>query len=290
MEHAIDLHVHSTHSDGTSTPSELVAMAKKIGLTALALTDHDSVSGISTMRNLCLTHGIQFVPGIELSTAYQLPGSNKEIEVHILGYYIDENDKRFNSYLSSYIVSRDKRNEQMVALLQENGLSITIADLKKLYPDSTITRAHLARYLYDTNQVKSMNEAFNKYLGDGAKCYVSRKKVSSKDAIALIHDAKGIAVLAHPPLYNLSLKDQEAMVSALSSYGLDGIEAVYSTYHNGQEAEMKRLAKEYQLIITGGSDFHGTNKPYIHLGSGRGNLYVHDSIYYDMKQYYQERH
>ena len=283
MEHAIDLHVHSTYSDGTCTPEEIVSLAKKVGLTAISLTDHDSVGGISDMKKLCQNNDIRFVPGIELSTSYH------EKEVNMLGYFIDEQDKTFQSYLNDYIDTRLHRNQKMMDELVKHGLNITLSDLQTMFPDSVLTRAHIARYLYNTNQVKSLEEAFAKYIGDGACCFINRKKVSASEAISLIHDAKGIAVLAHPPLYNLSKKDTQEMVKSLADSGLDGIEAVYSTYHNDQEAEMKRLASTFGLVITGGSDFHGTNKKYIHLGTGRGNLYVHDSIYDSLIDYYEKK-
>lgn len=290
MEHAIDLHVHSTYSDGTCTPKELVELALKIGLSAIALTDHDSVAGIKMMKMLCADYPINFIPGIELSTAFKHPNRTKETEVHILGYYIDENNVDFLSYLEQYVKTRDERNEKIVALLQEHGLSISMKDLKAVYKNCVLTRAHIARYLYDTSQVKSINQAFSTYLSDGAKCYVARQKISAMEAIRLIHDANGIAVLAHPPLYKLSRNELNEMVAILSDNGLDGIEAFYSTYHNDQTSHMKQLARDNHLICTGGSDFHGSNKPYIHLGTGRGNLYIHDSIYYNLVHYYQTHH
>lgn len=279
MKHGIDLHIHSTYSDGTCTPEEIVALAKENSLTAIALTDHDSVGGIAITRTLCEENNIHFIPGIELSA------DDNGKEIHILGYFIDEKDQTFLSYLEQYIDSRLHRNEQMIDALKEYGFNITLQDVLFMFPDRVITRAHIARYLYNTGQIKSMDEAFAKYIGDGACCYVQRTKVSAVDAIKLIHDAGGIAVLAHPTLYNLSRKDTEALVRRLSEHHLDGIEAVYTTYHNDQEAEMKRLAQTYHLVITGGSDFHGTNKPYIHLGTGRGNLYIHDSIYEKLLTY-----
>lgn len=279
MENAIDLHVHSVHSDGTLTVSQLVEYASKIHLRAIALTDHDSVAGVREMRSLCKEAGIDFVPGVELSTEYISPDNSFQKEVHLLGYFVDETDGEFLKYLHEYLHSRLHRNEQMVEKLQACGISITLNDLEAQYPDSVITRAHMARYLSDNGQVKNMNEAFRKYLGDNAPCFVSRKKVSTPDAITLIHNAGGLAVLAHPPLYNLKKKDMDEMVDTLSQSGLDGIECVYSTYYNDEEHHMKEYAKKYSLLKTGGSDFHGSNKQYIHLGKGKGNLYVPYEFY-----------
>lgn len=279
MENAIDLHVHSVHSDGTLTVKELVDYASNINLRAIALTDHDSVDGVPEMRRLCKEAGIDFVPGVELSTEYASPDGAFCKEVHLLGYFIDENNEEFQHYLGEYLHSRLHRNEQMVEKLQTHGISITVDELKAQYPDSVITRAHMARYLFDTKQVKSMNDAFKKYLGDAAPCFVSRKKVSTRDAISLIHRAGGLSVLAHPPLYNLKDNALNEMIASLAEAGLDGIESVYSTYYNDEEHRMKIYAKEYNLLMTGGSDFHGSNKQYIHLGKGKGNLYVPYEFY-----------
>ncbi|SFP91961.1 hypothetical protein SAMN02910358_00082 [Lachnospiraceae bacterium XBB1006] len=274
MKNAIDLHVHSTFSDGTLSVKELVEYAQKIQLRAIALTDHDCIDGNETMRTLCQTANINFVPGVELSTEYISNDHHIVKEIHLLGYYVNEKDEEFRHYLSEYLHSRRHRNEQMVEKLQAHGISITLEALATQYPDSVITRAHMARYLLDTGQVKTMNAAFKKYLGDDAPCFVSRNKVSTQDAIALIHKAGGLAVLAHPPLYNLSNTALNSMIHSLKDAGLDGIEAIYSTYHNNEEQSMKAFARKYDLLITGGSDFHGSNKSYIHLGTGRGNLYV----------------
>ncbi|MBE5906819.1 MAG: PHP domain-containing protein [Lachnospiraceae bacterium] len=279
MENAIDLHVHSTHSDGTFSVPELVEYAHNINLRAIALTDHDCIDGNVSMRTLCQKVGIDFVPGVELSTEFQFPNNGIRKEVHLLGYFIDEKNEHFRQYLSDYLHSRLHRNEQMVEKLQAHGISITLKALEAQYPDSVITRAHMARFLLDSGQVKTMNEAFKKYLGDDAPCFVDRKKVQTADAIQLIHDAGGLTVLAHPPLYNLSHKALDTMICTLKEAGLDGIEAVYSTYHNNEEQDIKAFAHQYDLLITGGSDFHGRNKAYIHLGKGRGNLYVPYELY-----------
>lgn len=289
MEQAIDLHVHSTFSDGTCSPKELVDLAKEISLAALALTDHDSVSGVGQMQALCDRQGIRFVPGIELSTEFTLPDHSITKEVHLLGFFINSEDPQLLSYLQQYVHSRTTRNEQMVEKLKQQGLYISMEHLNKRFPNCVMTRAHIARYLYDSGQVKNMNEAFSKYIGDDACCYVSRKKVSTQDAIALIHQAGGIAVLAHPPLYKLPGTQLSVMIDLLVRNGLDGIEAVYSTYHNSEEADMRAYAEKYGLLLSGGSDFHGSNKPYIHLGSGRGNLHIPYSFYTKLLDYHQHK-
>lgn len=288
MEQAIDLHVHSTCSDGTRTPKELVALANECSLSAIALTDHDTVSGIEQMQQLCAQNQIYFIPGIELSTEFTFPDHSITKEVHLLGFFINHTDPTLLSYLDQYRNNRITRNQQMIDKLSAHGLYISMEHLTARYPDCIMTRAHIARYLFDTGQVKSMNEAFSKYIGDDACCYVSRQKVSTIDAIRLIHHAGGLAVLAHPPLYRLRAADLDFMVAQLAENGLDGIESIYSTYHNSEEADMKALAKKYGLLISGGSDYHGSNKPYIHLGRGRGNLFVPNSVYESLLKYHEQ--
>ncbi|MCR4956018.1 MAG: PHP domain-containing protein [Lachnospiraceae bacterium] len=279
MENGIDLHIHSTYSDGTCTPQQLVQLAKDISLGAMSLTDHDTLEGIPVMRELCRQNQIPFIPGIEISTDYYNKTKGIHKEVHMLGYFVDETNTTLLSYLDEFHHLRNHRNEEMVALLQEHGFSITYKDLLEQNKNAVITRANIARYLLDTNQVKSIKHAFDKYLGDDCCCFVQRKKVSCEKAIQMIHEAGGMAFIAHPPLYRLKEKELETLISHLKSEGLDGIEAVYSTYHNNEEQLMKHFAKEYHLLISGGSDFHGSNKPYLHLGKGRGNLYVPFEIY-----------
>ncbi len=286
MEKGIDLHVHSTYSDGTCSVHELVAMAKEKGLLAIALTDHDTVKGISVMKQLCAKENIPFVPGIELSTEYTFTNSDSSIEVHLLGLFIDDSNSCFEEYEAESKKIRLNRDQIIVEKLQQHGFDITIESLYKAYSESIITRAHIARYLVDTKQIANRNEVFKKYLGDGCSCYVDRKKIKTKDAISLVHKAGGLAIIAHPPLYNLTNTKMELMISDLKNSNLDGVEAVYSTYHNNDEQEMKYLAKKYNLLISGGSDFHGENKPYIHLGTGRGNLYIPFEIYQKLYAYH----
>lgn len=172
-----------------------------------------------------------------------------------------------------------------MAALQREGFSITTEALLAANPDSVITRANIARFLYDSHQIRSVSEAFEKYIGDGCKCYVGRFKVSPMEAVELIHAAGGIAVLAHPLLYHMSQTTLQHLIDELKEVHLDGIEAIYSTYTTGEEQYVKRLAKENSLLISGGSDFHGTNKPTIQIGTGRGHLYIPYSILETIKEH-----
>ena len=280
MDHRIiDLHVHSTESDGTLTPEELVAEAKKAGLSAFALTDHDTCQGVGKAMFPAASAGIELIPGIELSTDYH--GK----EVHIVGLYIDTENRELLSKTAEYRKCRSERNALMVEALQKEGLSITMEELVAENPDCVITRANIARFLYEHGQIKSVCEAFDRYIGDHCKCYVGRLKVSSSDAVRLIKAAGGIAILAHPLLYGLSSTHLQKLIEELKEAGLDGLEAIYSTYTTGEEQQMKRLARENGLFISGGSDFHGSNKPDIALCRGRGHMYITYSVLTDIKNH-----
>ena len=273
MDHRIiDLHVHSTESDGTLTPEDLVAEAKKAELAAFALTDHDTCQGVGKAMPCATSAGIELIPGIELSTDYH--GK----EVHIVGLYIDIENEQLLKKTTEYRKCRSERNALMVEALRKEGLSITMEELVAENPDCVITRANIARFLYEHGQIKSVREAFDRYIGDHCKCYVGRLKVASTDAVRLIKEAGGTAILAHPLLYGLSNTNLQKMIDDLKPVGLDGLEAIYSTYTTGEEQQMKRLARENGLLISGGSDFHGSNKPDIALGRGRGHLYIPYSV------------
>ena len=280
MDHRIvDLHVHSTESDGTLTPEDLVAEAKKVGLAAFALTDHDTCQGVCKTMHCAASAEIELIPGIELSTDYH--GK----EVHIVGLYIDIENEQLLKKTAEYRKCRSERNALMVEALQKEGLSITMEELVAENPDCVITRANIARFLYEHGQIKSVREAFDRYIGDHCKCYVDRLKVASTDAVRLIKEAGGTAILAHPLLYGLSNTNLQKMIGELKPAGLDGLEAIYSTYTTGEEQQMKRLARENGLLISGGSDFHGSNKPDIALGRGRGHLYIPYSVLTDIKNH-----
>lgn len=292
----VDLHVHSTRSDGTYTPTRLVDYAMEKGLSAFALTDHDTVDGLeeaisyaAQLRQQAAENIAQdtipaaasgsdafsapeVVPGVELSTEYQ--GK----DVHIVGLYIDYRDARFQEYLRHFVASREERNHKMCALLQEAGMEISYEILQKTFPDSVITRAHYAKYMLMQGYVKSIAEAFERYVGDHCPYFVPREKVTPAQAVSLIREAGGIPVLAHPILYHMSDVRLDALTGELKDAGLMGIEAIYSTYHACDERQIRRLASKYDLLISGGSDFHGDNKPGLDLGTGYGKLYIPEEI------------
>lgn len=277
----IDLHVHSTASDGTFSPSELVVESKRIGLSAFALTDHDTTDGCAEASIAATDTDIEVIPGVELSCEYSTNDFSKE--VHIVGLYIDPNNDLLKDCLHTFRNSRNNRNLLIIENLQKEGFDITYTSLLAHFPDGVITRAHIARYLLDMGYIKDMNVAFTKYIGDGCRCYVPRAKISPIEGISLIKQAGGLAFLAHPLLYHMSTVTLDQLVSKLKKAGLTGIESIYSTYQPDDERSMKKLAKKYELLISGGSDFHGTNKPRIHLGTGMGHLYIPYSVLDDIK-------
>lgn len=274
----VDLHAHSRCSDGTLTPSELVDYAIEKGLGAVALTDHDTVDGLDELIEYAKGKAVEVIPGIEYSTEY----NNRD--VHIVGLFIDHKAPVFREYLVRFQQSRTDRNYKLCANLREAGLDITYEALREANPDAVITRAHYAAFLLDKGYVKSRKEAFERYLGDDTPYFVHREKVTPEEVIKVTLQAGGIPILAHPTLYKLGREQLEVLVSRLKDAGLMGMECYYSTYSSAEEREMKALAEKYSLMQSGGSDFHGDNKPGLDLGVGYGKLAVPDRILSDMKK------
>lgn len=278
MGKLIDLHVHSDCSDGTCSPEELVELAKQKGLSAFALTDHDTTEGVARARHAAEGTEVCVIPGIEFSTSYE------KRDVHVLGLGIDPEDEYFQENLDRFRNSRDRRNEEMIRKMQEHGISITQEEVEKLFPDAVITRAHFARFLVEKKFVGSTNEAFDRYLGDRACCFVPKEKVTPFQAVRLIKENGGYAVLAHPLIYGFSKGKLEELVREMKKAGADGIEAIYSQNRWNDEGEMRALAKRHGLKITGGSDFHGSNKPGIEMGTGKGNLRIPYELWENLRR------
>lgn len=274
----LDLHVHSNASDGTLTPSEVVCLAKKTGLCAIALTDHDTVEGVDEAVAAGREYHIEVVPGVELSCAYI------SREIHIVGLFVDCKNTGFLDELARLKDTRAVRNEQMAEKCREQGMSITMEELLAEYPDAVITRAHFAALLAKKGYVSSVKDAFERYLNDHGPCFVPRYKMPCTQTIELIHSAGGLAILAHPILYKLGNTELAKLVSYLTKCGLDGIEALYSTYTASDERRIEKLAKENTLLISGGSDFHGANKPHIQLGTRRSNMKISYEILEKLKK------
>lgn len=283
----IDLHVHSNISDGTLTPTEVVKEAISASLSAFALTDHDSLYGLNEAKEAAakqasLGHHIEVISGVEISCNYQ---DHKEI--HIVGLMVDETNAKLNDALEQAIINRDNRNIKMIKNFNDAGIPIKLEDLEGFAPQSVITRAHFARYFVENGYVKTRKEAFEKYLDQNGPYYVPREFISPEDSIALIRQAGGIPVLAHPLLYHLSKDELDKLVSRLKEAGLVAIEAVYSTNTGCDESDTRRLARLNDLLLSGGSDFHGANKPDISIGKGFGNLKIPYEFLDEMRKYRQ---
>ncbi len=272
----IDLHTHTTASDGTLSPKELINYAVSKKLNAIAITDHDTISGLKEAENhlKTLNTPLKLINGIELST--NIP--KHKFDIHILGLNVDPNNSDFINGLSLILEDRNMRNIKMLKLINELGYSLTLDELKDYAKDSVITRAHIAAILVAKNYFKNNNQVFNDLIGNGKPAYVSRKNVNAKFAIDLLNSTGAIPILAHPTLYGLDSNQLYGLIHELKSYGLKGIESYYSLYTSKQHAHMRNLAKKFNLIEVGGSDYHGDNKPNLDLRVGYGNLNVPDLL------------
>lgn len=264
---SIDLHTHTTASDGTFTPAQLAELAAKQGLSAVAITDHDTVLGYPELKAAGERLGIETVPGIEISTKYGRA-------VHILGYYIDPHSPELEPVLNWVVHDRDERNEKMCALMAADGLPISYEDMKRRFGE-VIGRPHFADLLVELGLASSVKDAFDRYVEKGQRYYVPRTILPIERAIEIIRLAGGVPVLAHPFQYRLDDAGLRELIEYCMAQGLRGMECRYSGYDRDQSAYLEALAGEYGLIKTGGSDFHGSNKPHIALGTGiAGNLSV----------------
>ncbi|WP_048602666.1 PHP domain-containing protein [Rubeoparvulum massiliense] len=246
MKH-YDLHTHSTASDGVLSPSEVVKRAGANGLSGIALTDHDTVAGLSEAEQTGIEIGVEVVKGIEISTL------DDGKDIHVLGYEMDIHNQDFLKKCEELQHVRDRRNEMMIARLQELGISITLEEVvAQKGSSSNIGRPHMAQLLIEKGIVSSMPQAFKEYLGVGGKAYVTPPRIRPEEAIQMIHAAGGVAVLAHPGLYG-----KPELIPRLVEAGLDGIEIWHSDHNRSTETEYLQLAEEYGLLTTAGSDFHG---------------------------------
>ena len=262
----IDLHIHTTASDGTCTPEEVVREAKRLGLGAVAITDHDTAAGYLRAAAEGEKLGLEVVPGIEISTKYGRA-------VHILGYYIDVASPALQEVLDWIVRDRDERNVKMCALMQADGIDITYEYMRERFGE-VIGRPHFAEILIERGLARDMNDAFDRYVEKGRKYYQGRSFLSIERSIELIRAAGGTAVLAHPFQYRLDDAGLRELIEHCMASGLEGMECRYSGYDASMSAYLEALAEEYGLLKTGGSDFHGTNKPAIRLGDGKGGLDV----------------
>ena len=262
----IDLHTHSTFSDGTFTPLQLVKYAEEKGLKAFALTDHDTTEGVKEAKSI--ETNVEVISGVEISTRYD------KKEIHIVGLYVNENDADLNKQLKYYREKRVTRNFEILEKLNSLGVNITIDDVKESCTGDVISRAHIAKALVSKGFVGSYTEAFDRYLGDNKCAYVPRETLNYEESMELITKAGGVPVLAHPLLYKMSDTNLENMMVKLRQKGLKAVEVYYSTHSNSDTQHIMAMANRVGLIYSGGSDFHGATKPKIDMGTGMGKLAV----------------
>jgi len=273
----LDLHLHTTHSDGSCTPTEVVNMAHQAGVTALAITDHDIVTGVAEAMAAGQQCGIEIIPGVEISS---LAGNS---ELHILGYFLEWQDSDLLARLKTLREGRHRRNPLIIERLQALGIDITYDEVRALAGTDSIGRPHIARVLMDKHVVASAKEAFDRFLAEGKPAYVPRELPSPAEAISWIKAAHGLAVLAHPTWVKVAEQSLIDLVRQLKADGLDGVEVYYSTHAVGQTREYLSLAQQLGLLVTGGSDFHGVTKPDIEVGIGKGTLHIPTSLLPKMK-------
>lgn len=274
----LDLHLHTTHSDGSCTPTEVVGLAHHAKVTALAITDHDIMSGIPEAIAAGEQYGIEIIPGVEISSI------TRNSELHILGYFLDWQDTRLNERFKGLRDSRHRRNPQIVDRLQSLGIDITYDEVRALAGSDSVGRPHIARMLIDKGVVASAKEAFDRFLSEGKPAYVPRDLPSPAEAIHWIKAARGLAVLAHPTWVTLTDQSLTELLLRLKAEGLDGMEVYYSTHAARQTREYLSLAQQLGLLVTGGSDFHGLTKPDIEVGIGKGSLHIPATLLPKMKE------
>ncbi len=280
----IDLHIHTTASDGSLTPSQVVRYAREKGLKAIAITDHDTIEGNKEAIEEGMREGIEVIPGVEISVDYS-PGS-----MHMLGYFITIEDTALAEKLSLLQDSRADRNPRIIEKLNDLGLSLTYDEVVQVSGGGQVGRPHMAQVLMEKGYIKSIQEAFDKYLGKGAPAYLDKFRLSAVEAITMITDAGGIPVLAHPfTLYCKSSDELDALVEKLVNHGLQGLEVYYSEHDERKTSSYKLLAKRYNLAITGGSELHRKNMKGIDLGTGRGKLKIPYTALENLKTIREEK-
>lgn len=281
---SIDLHTHTTASDGSFTPSQLVRYAKQKGVTVIAITDHDTIDGNVEAMTEGEREAVTVVPGVEISVDYA-PGS-----MHMLGFFIDIKNTALSEKLRLLQDSRADRNPRIIEKLNALGVNINYQEVIDISGGGQVGRPHIAQVLLQKGYTRSIQEAFDRYLGKGAPAYLDKFRMEPADAIGMIIGAGGVPVLAHPFTLNCANADElEHLIKNLVSLGLAGIEVYYSEHSSKQVSVYESLAGRFNLLITGGSDFHGANVQGIDLGKGRGGLAVPYELFEKLKKHWEEK-
>lgn len=255
----IDLHTHTTKSDGSYTPSELIKLAAEVGLEAIAITDHDTCEGHEEAFNAGVENHIEVIPGVELNTGWH------STAIHILGYYIDPCSVYIQKLLEEASKNREIRNLTLIEYMKKDGLPISYSLMKAQYGE-IIGRPHFAQFLVNLGLATDISNAFQKYLGRNCPYYVEPTRIPVQSAIEAIKNSGGIPVIAHPFQYKLSPFELNNLISDCVKVGVRGMECIYTGYDTNQVNYLLSLTKKYNIFPTGGSDFHGTPKPNIKLG------------------------
>jgi predicted metal-dependent phosphoesterase TrpH len=277
----VDLHLHSTFSDGSLTPAQLVEQAGKLGLTAIALTDHDTTAGNPALRQAARGGQLKALTGVEISVEFS-PGT-----LHMLAYCLDTPNEPLQDALLRIRGGREDRNQVILQRLNQLGLRLTMEEVASHAGDEVVGRPHFAQAMLAKGYVKTTQEAFDSYLAKGKPAYMDRLRLGAAEAIALIRGAGGVPVLAHPFTLQMSSSALEKFVAELVDAGLQGIEAYYSEHTPEQEQKYLRLARTFRLAVTGGSDFHGAVNPDVKMGVGFGSLRVPEET---VDQLYERAH
>ena len=267
MEKYIDLHTHSTCSDGTFLPAEVVKLAKEKGISAIALTDHDTLDGLPEAIEAGKKYGVEVITGIEFSV-------NADTEMHMLGLNFDIDCPHIREVLDEMIIEREKRNHIVIEKLAELGMYITIEDILAEATSRVTGRSQIAKAMMKKGYVSSLQEAFHEYLYFGKPAFVERRSLTPEEAIDLIHKSGGKAFLAHLNQTNKTDEELYTVLSNLKKAGLDGIEGYYTEYTEDMNRRYRKMAEDLGLLLSGGSDFHGENKAGYELGTGKGNLRI----------------
>jgi predicted metal-dependent phosphoesterase TrpH len=275
----IDLHIHSTASDGTLTPQEILTQAQNLQLGAIAITDHDTLDGSKNALSIGIPPSVKFLTGVEISSEPP-PSFSSAGSFHMLGYAVDVDHPQLNHTLSMLRDSRKRRNPQILKQLSRFGIEIALDEVLNLAGNCQLGRPHIAQLMVEKGYVPSIDAAFDEYLGNGKPAYVDRFRFECEETIKAILNAGGVPVLAHPLLLGIKEIDIfENLIAVLKEMGLKGIEVYYPEHTKNFIEYYLRIASHYNLLMTGGTDFHGDIKPEIKMGTGKGNFFVPYELY-----------
>ena len=264
----VDLHVHSNASDGTLSPEQVVRLAHEAGLSAIALTDHDTTAGVAGAAEAGAELGLEVVPGIEVSSSF------RDHEIHILGLFVDTDSPSLQAALKEFRQHRDQRNQEMLGRFDAHGIHLTAEDLCAGNPDTVITRAHVARALLAKGLGPDLDHIFKKYLKYGGTYCPPKEFLPPEAVMEALLDSHAFVALAHPFQYRLGDRGTQELIAYLAGLGMKGLEVYHSSHNRLESAKLQEMAARHHLLSTGGSDFHGSNKPDISIGTGRGGLRV----------------